>query len=134
MWLIQYSETLYNTHMSKEHISQCGIFAWLRIRRIRSFAVPNSWPIKGISKRIRIRLISYLKAEGLEKGVPDFLVPGPPPWLPNCPGMVIEMKTDKGVLTKEQIEWLLYFAALGWFAKVCYSEHEAIQTMIRVGY
>ena len=120
--------------MSKEHISQCGVFAWLRIRRIKAFAVPNAWPIKGMRQSAKYALRSYLKAEGLERGVPDFLVPGPPPWLPNCPGMAIEMKTDMGVLSDAQIEWLLHFAALGWFTKVCYSEHEAIQTMIRVGY
>lgn len=50
---------------------------------------------------------------GLSKGVPDLVIPLPPP----CGGYIaaaLELKSDKGRITTEQKQWLETLAGLGW--------------------
>lgn len=74
------------------------------------FAVPNA------AKRTRWERGRAL-AEGMRAGVPDL-------WMPyrigDCPGVVIEMKrTEGGVVSPEQREWIDHLVSQQWRAVVC---------------
>lgn len=73
------------------------------------FAVPNGGERNVIVAR-------KMKAEGVKKGVPDYVLPvrrG------NCPGLVLELKNEIGSASSEQREWLEHFRSEGWEAHVC---------------
>ena len=59
-----------------------------------------------------------LKNEGVSSGVPDLFIPSL--------RMFIEMKdVEKGVVSKEQEEWLKYLASVGYSIAVCHGCEEA---------
>jgi len=110
---------------NEEHLSQCALFVWaeLESRRIPElallFAIPNG------GKRNIVTAVK-MKREGVKKGVPDVCLPVP---RKNFHGLFIEMKSSKGKLTKEQLEWLLNLQAQGFAGAVCHNCEQA-QTII----
>lgn len=73
------------------------------------FAVPNG----GYRSR---RTAGRLKAEGVRRGVPDYLFPVP---RGGFNGLAIELKTRTGRPSPEQRVWLAALRDHGWQAEVC---------------
>lgn len=73
------------------------------------FAVPNG------GKR-GFKAAKDVKAEGVRRGVPDYLFPVP---RGGFNGLAIELKTDTGRTSPEQRQWLADLRAHGWHAEVC---------------
>lgn len=72
---------------------------------VRIFAIPNGG-IRNKATAVRLR------AEGVERGVPDLFIPEWKLW--------IEMKKQKGgILSQEQKEWIEYLNKCGYKAVVC---------------
>lgn len=63
-----------------------------------------------------------MKALGVKRGFPDLILPVA---TESAPGLVIEMKSEKGRLSPEQDEWLAHYALQGWITHVCRSAEEA---------
>ena len=63
-----------------------------------------------------------LKAEGVKRGVPDYLLPCPSA---NWCGLALELKAKGGRLETEQRTWLDHFDAQGWQSTVCFGAEEA---------
>ncbi len=105
-----------------EHQSQAAFVQWLKLKNIRHFAVPNSLKVGGV------KLMSYLKAEGLTAGVPDMMIPYRRHL---CGGLFIEMKAKKGRVKPEQTEWHEFLRSEGFRVVVCYSTEEAIEATTR---
>jgi hypothetical protein len=117
---------------------QANVVAYLRDvlpaygRRV--FSVPNERAHTGTGAQ-RAAAWRALHRKGASAGVPDLLIPGPPPKAPHCGGVVIEMKRGPGAPWRPgQVPWLLHFVAIGWIAARCNSESEALELVQGVGY
>lgn len=120
--------------------SQMALFAWAasavpiypQLKWL--FAIPN-----GGSRHIAEA--TKMVATGLRRGVPDVFLPAQAPkhppesevWYNGC---WIELKIEKKRNTKndgcsqEQVDWIEYLTAAGYYCKVCYSWTEARDTLI----
>jgi hypothetical protein len=104
-----------------EHEEQCALFHWIQMNTSRfpelglAFAVPNG-------TRTTPQIARKMKAEGVQKGVPDICFP-----IPRQPyhGMFVEMKTETGRTSPEQKAWLKALAERGYYTAVCRSWTEA---------
>ena len=109
-----------------EHQIQCAFVEYVAILEPKypmlklSFAVPNG------GKRTSAISGAILKREGVRPGVPDWWLPVP---RRNFHGVVIEFKTRKGVISREQTEYLTELRCRGWIAEVCRSVDEGIDTL-----
>lgn len=98
-----------------EHIIQANFVKWVRYNEKRlpllrlGFAVPNGG-------HRDIRVAAKMKAEGVRRGVPDWMLPVPA--FGFC-GLAIEFKTATGRLTPEQQEFLDLLTRVGWLCVVC---------------
>lgn len=105
-----------------EHLEAVLLMRWVRGQEpehpeLEFFA---HWPNGG--KRGR-KVAADLKAEGVRRGPPDYWWPVPRgPYV----GLVFELKTETGPLTKEQRRWLAHLRANGWRAEVARGHREAI--------
>lgn len=68
------------------------------------------------------REAAKLKAEGVNPGVPDYLMPVQ---RGGYVGLAIELKTDKGRVSPDQRDWLAHLQAQGWQAVVARGWEEA---------
>lgn len=76
---------------------------------------------------------SIRKRKGVRKGMPDIIVPIPLLIgdMIISPGLVIELKTDKGKLSADQAKMLELFVDLKWRARVARSADDAIEILGR---
>ena len=106
-----------------EHTEQVNIIKFCKLQKIPVFSIPNGMWVPGLAG---VRLFSYIakmKAEGMEKGVPDLFFP----IVRNgFHGLFIELKTKTGRLSPEQKEWLKTLSENGYRAICCYGATEAI--------
>lgn len=84
---------------------------------LRLFAVPNGG-IRHIQEAVR------LKAEGVQRGVPDLVLPVP---RGNHCGAYLELKANKGRLSEEQKDWLRFLETQGYAVKVSWTAQDALQ-------
>ena len=84
---------------------------------LRLFAVPNGG-IRHIQEAVR------LKAEGVQRGVPDLVLPIPRG--KHC-GAYLELKANKGRLSEEQKDWLRFLEAQGYAVEVAWTAKDAFQ-------
>lgn len=84
---------------------------------LRLFAVPNGG-IRHIQEAVR------LKAEGVQRGVPDLILPIPRG--KHC-GAYLELKANKGRLSEEQKDWLRFLEAQGYAVEVAWTAKDAFQ-------
>jgi VRR-NUC domain-containing protein len=105
--------------MATEHAEQAALIQWADInpdkRLRRLFAIPNA------AKR-SFALASYMKSEGLRKGVLDLCLPIPSA---GYHGAYLEMKSKDGKMTPEQQDWKDFFDSQGYATCVAYSFEEA---------
>ena len=107
---------------ASEHQEQAAFVQWMKLKKIRHYAVPNALKVGGV------KLMSYLKAEGLTPGVPDLVIPYK---TVDFGGLYIEMKKKGGRVKPEQTEWHEFLALQNYRVAVCYSADEAIAATIR---
>ena len=69
---------------------------------------------------------SILKKMGVKKGVPDLCLPVPSG---KYHGLFIEMKTDTGRASAEQLWWINHLEANGYAAAVCYGWNRAVEVL-----
>ena len=79
------------------------------------FAVPN-----GGARDVRTG--AKMKAEGVKRGVPDYLMPARNGAIH---GLAVELKAKGGKLAPEQREWLAALQSQGWRCVVAYGADEA---------
>jgi hypothetical protein len=103
--------------MNTEHNNQCAYFRWVRIAYKDKviFAVPNQ-------RKQSARNGKWMKDEGVLAGIPDIIIASKSGVYH---GMFIEMKSEKGKLSKSQKEIIDKLESEGYFVKVCYSWIEA---------
>ena len=110
-----------------EHAIQVAFIEWVRMSHKRypglefGFAVPN-----GSARHPAVA--AKLKAEGVRKGVIDYLCPKR---MNGFNGLGIEFKAGKNKLTSEQREFVDFLRTEGWHVEVCYSTEEAIEQVKR---
>ena len=122
-----------------EHSIQSAFVAWCRLNEKRypgldlAFAVPNA------AKR-SMGLAMRMRKEGLRAGVPDWWLPVPRHGWTNytvvgertvtfVAGIVIEFKSGKGRLSKEQAAYMKRLESECWQVHVCRSTEEAIKVV-----
>jgi hypothetical protein len=98
-----------------EHAEQAALFRWAEFARARLpelallYAVPNGGHRhKATAAR--------LKAEGVKRGVPDVCLPVA---RSGAHGLYIELKTERGKPTPEQLGWIRALRRQGYAAEVC---------------
>ena len=102
-----------------EHHEQVTFVHWLKWAhpKVLFFAIPNG----GYRNKITA---SKLKKEGVTAGVPDLFIAEP---RFDISGLFIEMKTNKGVVSKSQKEIMTKLKCKGYCCKVAYGFDEARQ-------
>jgi hypothetical protein len=107
-----------------EHQIQAACVKWFNYQHatIKNllFAIPNGAFLQG-EKMQRIRLWKKLEAEGAKRGVPDLFLAVPSG---EYAGLFIEMKAEKGRVSKEQRYMMLQLAKQGYRTEVAYSIEE----------
>jgi hypothetical protein len=113
--------------MMSEHSEQVAVIQWKNMLQNRHielgllFAVPNGG--------LRNRMVAIkLKAEGVQPGVPDLILPVPKK---GHTGLAIEMKVRPNKETHEQKWWLSSLENNGWVTAICYSADEAIRIICK---
>ena len=111
-----------------EHAVQSCFIDWVRsVENTPGYEPPRLSFAMQSGARVRWGTANKLKAEGMRKGVPDWWLPTPnregPPYFA---GLAIEFKTKRGVVSKEQSEYMTRLRAAGWRVLICRSPEEAI--------
>lgn len=113
------------TRRDGEHAEQAALFRWAEFARARLpelallYAVPNGGHRH---KATAVRL----KAEGVKRGVPDLCLPVA---RAGAHGLYIELKTERGKATPEQLGWIRALRRQGYVAEVCHG-WESARSMI----
>ncbi len=104
-----------------EHAEQAALFRWAEFARARLpelallYAVPNGGHRhKATAAR--------LKAEGVKRGVPDVCLPVA---RSGAHGLYIEIKTERGKPTPEQLGWIRALRRQGYVAEICHGWESA---------
>jgi hypothetical protein len=123
---------------------QRALFDWIALAtpRIPQLAVAFHCPNGG---RRDPREAARLKGLGVRAGVPDVMIPHPSPAatfearfgpqefvtraMPRFYGLAIELKSEKGRETNDQVNWAGRLWRAGWMVKTCRSFDEARQTI-----
>jgi hypothetical protein len=109
---------------NEESRSQTDLIVWWHTAH-KDFGIPEmllySIPNGGWRDPVGAKI---LKREGQRNGVSDLFLA-----VPRCEyhGLYVEMKAAKGVVSKEQEEFLKHVTAQGYEAKVCRSYDEAVK-------
>ena len=115
-----------------EHAIQATAVALLRKRGVTFFAVPNG----GLRSKATA---AKLWREGVQAGVPDLIILDPPPTQKERPypayvGLVVEIKTETGRPSKQQLDWLSQFSSRRWAARITYGLAELLTLLVEFGY
>ena len=107
-----------------EHDEQVALFDWVKLYsseepRLRTmFAIPNQGG-KGRGAMLRGQ---KMVREGLRKGVPDIFLPVV---THEFGGLFIEMKSEKGRPSDEQVDFLNMLSEAGYLCGICHSFEQA---------
>ena len=99
-----------------EHDEQVAFIEYCDLKGYPCFAIPNG----GARRKSEA---ARLKAEGVRPGIPDLCVPVS---RGEYHSLYIEMKSDKGKPTQEQVDWLWRLRGEGMAAYICYGAGNAI--------
>lgn len=108
-----------------EHQIQVQLFRWWHISASEDkhdllFAIPNGGARNAITG-------AMLKSEGVKRGVPDMFLALP---IHGKHGLWIELKTEKGRLTSEQVHMCQKLSEQGYAVRTCYGFDEARRAII----
>lgn len=107
-----------------EHEIQTAFVEWAhynerRIPQLKlAFAVPNGG-------QRHAAIAAKLKAEGVRKGVPDYLIPCKS-WNDRYIGLAIEFKAHYGRQTPDQESYSMKLVEAGWYYIVCKTVQEGM--------
>ena len=111
-----------------EHKHQAALCQWWGLQCHRFgipenllFAVPNGGARNVVTGAI-------LKAEGVRRGIPDLFLAVPKD---NYHGLFIEMKTERGHLSKDQKEMIDILQKKGYDCVVCHGYEKAVAAILR---
>lgn len=104
---------------------QILLFDWCHMNRQRYPELQLMFHIPNGGYR-NIATAKRLKAEGVKAGVPDICLPVA---RGNYHGLYLELKTDKGRLSKDQENWLFDLNKQGYLAEVAYGFDEAVKVI-----
>ena len=107
---------------ASEHQEQAAFVEWLNLKGLWHYAVVNALKAGGV------KLMMYLKKEGLRPGVPDLVIPYK---THDFGGLYCEMKKKGGRVKPEQAKWHEFLRGQGYQVCVCYSADEAIEATLR---
>lgn len=113
-----------------EHDQQKMVCEWMRANGVRFFAVPNAGQRSP-------KTAAWLKAEGMQRGVPDLIILTPPPAMVHLgvAGVAVEMKEHGRRPSIDQHRWLQWFTdSPHWTAAVHYGAGSAIAWLTELGY
>jgi len=116
-----FAEESWQKMKQTEHDEQVKLFQWAKLQSSKHphlsmmFAIPNGG-------QRNIVTATKLKAEGVKSGVPDIFLAFPSQ---GFHGLFIEMKSSKGRLSENQVEWKDKLLANEYDWRVCYSFSEA---------
>lgn len=105
-------------HESEE---QQALFQWAQLNINKYPELELLFHIPNGGKR-NVREGARLKREGVKAGVPDIQLPIPRGMYY---GLWVEMKSDKGKLSKNQEIWISKLRNIGHYVTVCYNWEEA---------
>lgn len=108
-----------------EHTMQAAVVTWARMAASGHLALAALYAVPN-GARTTPGVAAKLKAEGMKPGVPDLVLPVP---ANGAPGLVVEMKTLTGSVSREQKAWLGMLKAMGFKAVVCRSIEAAIDAL-----
>lgn len=107
----------------QELIEQAKLIRWTHKREVRALMPALRWLYHVGNGGQRSKLAgAQMTALGVVKGVPDLALPAASG---QHPGLIIEMKSDRGSLSPEQKEWIAHYQEQGWHTAVCRSAEEA---------
>lgn len=107
-----------------EHQEQLVFVRYCKIKKISVFAIPNGTYLNGTALQ-RAKQMNRLKAEGLEKGVPDLFIPIASS---GKHGLFVEMKRQKGgTASLDQKKWIELLNEANYRAVICKGANEAIK-------
>ena len=98
-----------------EHAEQAALFRWAEFARSRlpELALLHAIPNGGHRHKATA---ARLKSEGVKRGVPDVCLPVA---RNGAYGLYIELKTERGKPTPEQLGWIRALRRQGYAAEVC---------------
>lgn len=108
-----------------EHHAQAAVFSWAKMMEARE---PRLWLLHAIPNGgdRDVRVGAKMKREGVKRGVPDIHLPVRSG---RHIGLYIEMKAKGRKTTDDQKEWLAALRNEGHLTRVCFTSHEAIETL-----
>lgn len=108
-----------------EHAEQAALIRWAEFARARlpELALLHAIPNGGHRHKATA---ARLKAEGVRRGVPDLCLPVA---RSGAHGLYIELKTERGRPTPEQLGWIRALRRQGFAAEVCHG-WESARSMI----
>jgi len=112
-----------------EYQIQKELLEWCRDNAIRYPGLDRIIHIPNEGKRKGKQIGGFKAMSKFNKGVPDLFLPVP---LHDYHGLWIELKTPRGKVSDDQMNWLCFFSGFGYRATVCRGL-EAAQTEI-IGY
>ena len=134
-----------------EHDEQVAVIQWFQsYARTKGIdprlliAIPNAQILLGLCKsdKDRLRVLAYLKAEGLQPGVPDLMLAWPKPMIWHLDGghfktsgsfvfcgLFLEMKRKDGKPSQAQLEMADLLRRAGYNVVIAYGADEAIRAI-----
>ena len=103
------------TRRDGEHVEQAALFRWAEFARARLPELTLLHAIPNGGHRHKATA-ARLKAEGVKRGVPDLCLPVA---RNGAHGLYIELKTERGKATPEQLGWIRALRRQGYAAEVC---------------
>jgi hypothetical protein len=95
-----------------EYQEQADVCDWLKAKGVVYFAVPNGAYLSGDATQRGIRWRQMARI-GAKPGVPDLVVLSPAPKLPSLRFVTIEMKSEVGRASSDQLAWHCTIEACG---------------------
>lgn len=109
-----------------EDTEQIGLFQWAAYQSGKYPELERLFHIPNGGKR-DAREAARFKQLGVKAGVPDLFLPAA---RGEFHGLFIEMKAEKGKVSKNQREWLKALEGQGYLCKVCFGFEEARKTIV----
>lgn len=110
-----------------EHTEQAALFEWAAWNQSRDAALNMLYAVPNGGKRDKVTA-AKLKAEGVKAGVPDVFLPVARMGFHGC---YIELKTDTGKPSKEQLEWGKQLTEQGYAWSICRGWQNAAYCIVR---
>lgn len=117
--------------IATEHQEAVLLADYLRVRGVVFVHVPNERILSGLPDSFIFGAIAKQKAEGLQKGFPDYLILSGPQGkrVSHLPGIAIELKRVGEVPNDAQMGWLRELDRLGWHACWAAGADDAIRQL-----